>query len=100
MGRIAEALKKAQQERAARIEAQARDAEETAHSSPFAVADDAIAGEPNAPRPFLLGNSPLLADGIGRQVVSLHDPCSIMAEKYRSLPFVGTLARHVYQPGA
>lgn len=86
MGRIAEALKKAQQERAARIEEEARSAESAAGTilmDPPATRD--FAHEPATPRPFLIGAPPLVPDLIGREVVVLHDPASPMAEKYRAL---------------
>jgi Mrp family chromosome partitioning ATPase len=86
MGRIAEALKKAQQERAARIDEEAR-AAETAAGSPFTAgpAGDDVAAEPPAPRPFLLDAVALVQPEIDRQVLTLHDPGSPMAEKFRSL---------------
>ncbi len=86
MGRIAEALKKAQQERAARLEEEARAAEAAAATLPSGEpGSGGVAGEPPVPRPFLGGTIPLVPDSINRRVVALHDPASPMAEKFRSL---------------
>lgn len=108
MGRIAEALKRAQQERAKRLQMggaeqegfdeggvavmdgpptenhgqSASDLEEpirqTRDTSSFLV-------PPPSPRPFALTAEPIPPEAIGRDVIAYHEPASPFAEKYRSV---------------
>lgn len=86
MGRIAEALKRAQQERATKLEQESRAVESAAKTSPFGQKNTSSSpNEPSVPRQFLLGVEPLAAATIDHAVVALHEPTCAMAEKYRSL---------------
>jgi succinoglycan biosynthesis transport protein ExoP len=85
MGRIAEALKRAQHERATKLEEDSRAAENVAKTSPFGQKDFQASPHEPAPRPFLLGVEPLAASAIDRRVLALHEPTCAMAEKFRSL---------------
>ncbi|GMV98505.1 MAG: CpsD/CapB family tyrosine-protein kinase [Phycisphaerae bacterium] len=103
MGRIAEALKRAEQERAGRRESEARGGEPLVFN--WASGDSAPAGaESNPPaaeagpaepaperaaepssRPFIINAAPIPPAGVGARVISFHDPTSPLAERYRSI---------------
>jgi protein-tyrosine kinase len=99
MGRIAEALKRAQAERAQLLETGAEaDLSSCAVSEPSANAAGApaaeaaevlgsILGQPlgDAPRPFTITSAAISPESIGPEVVVLHQPCSPISEKYRSV---------------
>lgn len=93
MGRIAEALKRAQEERAQRLEAHANalDAGAAGVALEDAPETDGLAGlpaflrEPTPPKPFLLHAEPITADRVDPQIAALHDAAAPISEKYRSL---------------
>jgi capsular exopolysaccharide synthesis family protein len=91
MGRIAEALKKAQHERARRLErhspACVEPGAETAGGDPEAVPPDGgtLVADVPARVPLQVNASPVPPDQVGPHVVMLHDPAGAVAEKYRSL---------------
>jgi Mrp family chromosome partitioning ATPase len=99
MGRIAEALKRAQHERTQR---QGQAAEPsfsgTASAGPIRVSGrassrtetfsdiaQALLNPPPPPQPFPIVAPPVLTESVGPEVVALHDPGSATAEKYRSV---------------
>jgi len=101
MGRIAEALKRAQQERAQRTEGSVLGSETGPHApgeTEFDAGGDAQSSNggsagfvsrssivtPPPPQPFAVTTPPIESDCIGPQVVALHDPASDIAEKFRS----------------
>ena len=91
MGRIAEALKRAQQERAERLEAHtaALDAGAVALedaprvNEPPAIPE--LLREPAPPKPFLVHAKPIPAEQVDTQIATLHAPAAPISEKYRSL---------------
>jgi len=96
MGRIADALKRAQQERARqREETPANPADHAGMSSPRKrlapsesadVLGRAAALSPPPPaRPLVVQAAPVLPDDVAREVLALHEPTSDIAEKYRSV---------------
>jgi capsular exopolysaccharide synthesis family protein len=93
MGRIAEALKKAQQERSRRAGASgatlAPEAPVAETPPPSGVKTAAAAGvarivDAPAPRPFLITASPILPEAVAPDVVVFHDPGNPISERYRS----------------
>lgn len=94
MGRIAEALKRAQQERADRLqtgEAQGRPAEDDldflltpAVEEPAAETSPVSDAAALTAKAFIKDTAPLEAKSIGASVIALHQSGSPMAEKYRS----------------
>lgn len=84
MGRIAEALKRAQQERAR------RGAESTfAPDGDVAVAAETVAAPssvsaPPPPQPFAVTTVPIVPDDVDPRVVVFHEPTSAITERYRS----------------
>lgn len=89
MGRIAEALKRAEQERAWHLGNEDPDALQTEPGEqsvdPALLAEsDEIASEPEAPRPFLTNAAPITPDAVSRAVVALHEPGCQAAERFRA----------------
>jgi capsular exopolysaccharide synthesis family protein len=98
MGRIAEALKRAQLERARKAQPDGR-AEGTASrlagpeagdrldavAPPDDVLSASIIEPPPLPRPFLSQNAPVSPDAVSSQIVAFHHPTSPIAEQYRSV---------------
>jgi len=93
MGRIAEALKRAQRERAERLDTDAVGlAESAAHA--FDGASEAAAAPrertpmlepPPSPNPFSVNAAPLLPEAVDPRVLAFHEPAGEIAEKYRSI---------------
>ncbi len=96
MGRIAEALKRAQQERARRTAgAVALDpAPESVPgrraavcaTDPDSTPPASLVGlsAPTMPQPFVVSAAPILPISVAPEVVMLHDPASAVSERYRS----------------
>lgn len=95
MGRIAEALKKAQHERARRTGEPAvpGPAVEPASRSDAAPRESEAAGPsgglaglmmPPVPQPFVVSAAPILPEDVAPEVVVFHDPASAISERYRS----------------
>jgi len=95
MGRIAEALKRAEEERNRNLAEQMAGAV-TAEPAPgpgeIAFEDrfgensaDSIVEPPAGPRPFIVTAVPIQPGSIHAGVVALHEPASITAERYRSV---------------
>ncbi len=95
MGRIAEALKRAEEERNRNLAEQMAGAV-TAEPAPgpgeIAFEDrfgensaDSIVEPPAGPRPFIVTAVPIQPGSIHVSVVALHEPASITAERYRSV---------------
>lgn len=99
MGRIAEALKRAQQERARRAseppaEGAAVALETGGDESPEVPAQPATGAAelfspslfvaPPSPQPFCVTTPPITPDRVDPRVVALHDSASTIAERYRS----------------
>jgi Mrp family chromosome partitioning ATPase len=99
MGRIAEALKRAQQERAHRL---GRTLDSSFDSSsavgtmrfsgrdrlktePFGDLAQLLLDPPPAPAPFPIIAPPILSETVGADVLAFHHPGSSLAEKYRSV---------------
>ncbi len=101
MGRIAEALKRAQQERDHRLKLASSDRIETDSPNRLAggiqsdsdVALDpagslfsgTILRPPPTRKPFTVTSRPMLPEAVDPRVVAFHEPASAIAEKYRSV---------------
>lgn len=93
MGRISEALKRAERERDHRLAAQATmDPERVARAVPEptptggdVLAQMSVLDMPAPPKPFEINRPAILADSVDGRVVALHDPSGEIAEKYRSV---------------
>src|SRR5512146_2260542 len=97
MGRTAEALKRAEQERAWHLENEGPDACGSAPPSgpEQAMPDgltgsgeaetDAIASAPEGSRPFVTSAAPISPELVHRSVVVLHEPTCQVAERFRSV---------------
>jgi len=95
MGRIAEALKRAQQERAERLDvnsvglagADARMHRGVHESSPSAAMTKGrpILAPSRSPKPFPVSATPILPEAVDPQILAFHDPTGGIAEKYRSV---------------
>lgn len=98
MGRIAEALKRAQQERNLRLgqmtDASFADAAEApmrvsrrgaARREPFSEVAQSLLNPPPPPQPFPITAPAVLRESVGGEVVALHDSNSETAEKFRSV---------------
>lgn len=95
MGRIAEALKKAQRERARRtgesvlpgpIAEPASGAAAVSPESEAACGHVGLAGlmTPPTPQPFVVSSSPIAPQDVSPETVVFHDPASAISERYRS----------------
>jgi receptor protein-tyrosine kinase len=91
MGRIAEALKRAEQERAWHLDSEtpgapgAGPAVNDQFSDPAFLADpDLIARAPEPPRPLLTNVAPITPDSVQRAVVALHQPGCQASERFRA----------------
>jgi len=99
MGRIAEALKRAQQERTRRtgegssvagsLSSSPGEVTASATTSAAAGVKASSAGPadfftPPAPQPFFISAAPIIPDQVNPEVVVFHDPGSPIAERYRS----------------
>jgi Mrp family chromosome partitioning ATPase len=97
MGRIAEALKRAEQERAWHL---GTETPETLGSTPHPAGEDAgddglpgageaecdaVAAAPEPPRAFITSAAPISPESIHRSVVALHEPACRVAERFRSV---------------
>ncbi len=91
MGRIAEALRRAQQERSRRLSEEATpDPCESSSREPSpggarTAADDILPEPPEVVQPFVTHSPPLTPEMIGAQVEALHHPSSAIAERYRAV---------------
>jgi capsular exopolysaccharide synthesis family protein len=99
MGRIAEALRRAQQERAQRLDPSTaapfdvgpmpvslRAGPRSATAESFRdLAQSVLLNPPPPPRPFPIRAPSIINEAISPHVVILHQPDSAMAEKYRSI---------------
>ena len=99
MGRIAEALKRAQEERLRKREAApgglpagaaregAADAGARATDAATSPASrfGAIFDLPAMPRPFIVSAAPLPPESVDRRLVSFHEPSLVVSEKYRAI---------------
>lgn len=99
MGRIAEALKRAQQQRSHRL-GQAADpsfpggstagslrvsGRGSSRAESYGEPSPSLLSPPPVPEPFPIVAPPILSQAVGAEVVALHDPRSALAEKYRSV---------------
>lgn len=91
MGRIAEALKRAEQERAWHLENEAPGASQAAPVPGASPTDthvlaeaDTIAPAPETSRPFLTNAAPIPPESVHRAVVALHDPDNPATERFRA----------------
>lgn len=98
MGRIAEALKRAQQERSLRL-AQTTDMSfgdaaavsgrtfrrGAMRAEPFSDCAELLLKPPSSPQPFPITAQALGSDSVGGEVVVLHEPNSVTAERFRSV---------------
>ncbi|NLX23430.1 MAG: CpsD/CapB family tyrosine-protein kinase [Phycisphaerae bacterium] len=99
MGRIAEALRRAQHERAQRLGGSSAlpvESSSRPEKSEALIADvpamagatdelSAIFRPPPPPLPFTVNAVPIEGTGVGREVLAFHEPTSAIAEKYRSV---------------
>ena len=111
MGRIAEALKRAQHERAERLETGSVGlAEPDVQSHQFDCPSAAVAAPqertpilepPPSPKPFPVSAIPIQPDAVDPQVLAFHDPTSEIAEKYlhkgARLGIIGTLDQQKWE---
>ena len=98
MGRIADALKRAQQERSQRLgQVSEMPFADTGSVGPMRISGrglrrvdslsevaQSLLNTPPPPQPFPITAPPIPSELVGAEVVSLHDPGSAAAEKYRS----------------
>jgi len=103
MGRIAEALKRAQRERAERLDGESADLAEPAggvrpepgaRARPLDGSSAAVAAPPAltpilepppSPKPFPISATPIQPESLDPQVLAFHEPMGEIAEKYRSV---------------
>ena len=91
MGRIAEALKRAEQERAWHLENEEPGTPQAAPApgeqsldAAILAEPDTIAAAPEPSRPFLTNAAPITPESIHRTVVALHEPGCQAAERFRA----------------
>lgn len=89
MGRIAEALKRAEQERAHRLDHETCDAAQALFDAPAPAAGAEAAVEVPAEepqrRPFVINAAVIPPACVDRRVVAFNDPASPLSERYRSI---------------
>lgn len=95
MGRIAEALKRAQRERAERLDTESVGlVEPDARSRRFDDSSTAVAAPPAltpilepppSPKPFPISATPIQPEVLDPQILAFHEPTCEIAEKYRSI---------------
>ncbi|HSW44193.1 MAG TPA: CpsD/CapB family tyrosine-protein kinase [Phycisphaerae bacterium] len=92
MGRIAEALKRAQEDRQRRLEGESADratGSRPGSGEPSVVDEGLLCGTiikpPQLRRPFTTTTQPIPAEAVDPRVLAFHDPICQIAEKYRSV---------------